>query len=144
MNQIILDSGATPLMFNNLDLFTNFTPNTQTLELAYGSTIHSAGAGTVKVKLAHCFLKLKNCLLVKSLAYNLISLRAIMKPNFKIITNENKTFSLPDQNNSLILNGTYSSGNFELSVNQNTALAIRTANQLAKILHQSASHPSLE
>ncbi|MBW0553849.1 hypothetical protein O181_093564, partial [Austropuccinia psidii MF-1] len=143
-NQIILDSGATTSMFNNSDLFTNFTPNTQTIELADGSTIHSAGTGTVKIELPHCFLELKNCLLVKSLAYNLISLGAIMKPNFKITTNKNKTFDLQDQNNELILNGTYNSGNFELSVNQNTALAVKTTNQLAKILHQSAGHPSQE
>ncbi|MBW0554527.1 hypothetical protein O181_094242 [Austropuccinia psidii MF-1] len=121
-NQIILDSGATTLMFNNLSLFTNFKPNTQTIELAEGSTIHLASTGTVKIELTHCFLKLKNFLLVKSLAYNLISLRAIMKPNFKIITNKNKTFSLLDQNNNIILNGTYNSGNFELSVNQKKSL----------------------
>ncbi|MBW0469789.1 hypothetical protein O181_009504 [Austropuccinia psidii MF-1] len=96
-------------MFNNLDLFTNSTPNTQTIKLADGSTIHSAGTGTVKIELPHCFLELKNCLLVKSLAYNLISLGAIMNPNFKITTNKNKTFNSRDQNNNLTLNGTYSS-----------------------------------
>ncbi|MBW0504908.1 hypothetical protein O181_044623 [Austropuccinia psidii MF-1] len=143
-NQIILDSGATTSMFNNSSLFTNFTPNTQTIELADGSTIHLAGTGTVKIELNHCFLKLKNCLLVKYLAYNLISLGAIMKPNFKTITNKNKTFNLLDQNSDIILNGTYSSSNFELSVNQNTALEVKTTNQLAKILHQPAGHPSLE
>ncbi|MBW0499572.1 hypothetical protein O181_039287 [Austropuccinia psidii MF-1] len=127
-NQIILDSGATTSMFNNSSLFTNFTPNTQTIELADGSTIHLAGTGTVKIELTDCFLKLKNCLLFKSLAHNLISLGAIMKPNFQILTNKNKTFSLLDQNNNIILNGTYSSRNFELTVNQNTALAVKTTN----------------
>ncbi|MBW0468182.1 hypothetical protein O181_007897 [Austropuccinia psidii MF-1] len=131
-------------MFNNPSLFTSFTPRTQTIKLADGSTIHATGIGTIKLELHHCFLELKNCLLVKSLAYNLISLGAIMKPNFKIITKENKTFNLLNQNNELILNGTYNTGNFELTVNQNKALAIKTTDQISKTLHQLAGNPSLD
>ncbi|MBW0525498.1 hypothetical protein O181_065213 [Austropuccinia psidii MF-1] len=130
-NQIILDSGATTSMFNTPSLFTNFTPRTQTIELADGSAIHASGTGTIELELHHCFLEVKNCLLLKFLAYKLISLGAIMKPNFEIITKENKAFNLLDQKNEIILHGTYSTKTFELTISQKTALAIKTTYQIS-------------
>ncbi|MBW0480470.1 hypothetical protein O181_020185 [Austropuccinia psidii MF-1] len=66
-NQIILDSGATTSMSNNPALFINLTKKHQNVELAEGSTILATGFGNVHVELPHCYLQLKNCLLVKSL-----------------------------------------------------------------------------
>ncbi|MBW0512901.1 hypothetical protein O181_052616 [Austropuccinia psidii MF-1] len=144
MNQKILNSGATTSMFNNPSLFTNFTPRTQTIKLGDRSTIHAAGTGTIKLGLHHFFLELKNFLLIKYLDYNLISLGAIMKPKFKIITKEKETFNLLDHNNELILHGTYNTGNFELTINQHKALAIKITDQIRKTLHQLTGDPSLE
>ncbi|MBW0514410.1 hypothetical protein O181_054125 [Austropuccinia psidii MF-1] len=88
---IILDSGATTSMFEDLTMFTNITQLTQPIELADGSTIQASGTRTVQIELQHCILDLSNCLFIKDLSYNLIGLGTIMKPNYKILTQE-KTF----------------------------------------------------
>ncbi|MBW0584237.1 hypothetical protein O181_123952, partial [Austropuccinia psidii MF-1] len=144
-NQIILDSGATTSMFNNPALFIDLTKKHQRVELADGSTILATGFGNVQVKLPHCFLQLKNCLLVKSLAYNLVSLRSIMKPRYKITTLNDNYFNLTDDNDELILSGTYQAGNFEVIYDNPKALA--SSAEIKKntlILHQAAGHPSSE
>ncbi|MBW0501636.1 hypothetical protein O181_041351 [Austropuccinia psidii MF-1] len=144
-NKIILDSGETTSMFNNPALFINLTEKHQNVELADGSTILATGFGNVQVELPHCYLQLKNCLLVKSLAYNLLSLGSIMKPKYKITTLNNKYFNLIDDNDELILSGTYRAGNFEVIHDNPRALA--SSGELkndALILHQAAGHPSTQ
>ncbi|MBW0466023.1 hypothetical protein O181_005738 [Austropuccinia psidii MF-1] len=144
-NQIILDSGATNSMFNNPALFINLTKTHQNVELADGSTILATGFGNVQVELTHCYLQLKNFLLVKSLAYNLVSLGSIMKPKYKIITLDNKYFYLMDDNNELILNRTYQAGSFE--VIHTKPRALESSGELknhALIVHQAAGHPCTE
>ncbi|MBW0515701.1 hypothetical protein O181_055416 [Austropuccinia psidii MF-1] len=144
-NQIILDSGATTSMFNNPALFINLTKKHHKVELADGSTILTTGFGNVQVKLPHCYLQLKNFLLVKSLAYNLVSLGSIMKPKYKITTLNNNYFNLTDDNDGLILSGTYQGGTFEVIHDNPKALA--SSGELkndALILHQAAGHPSRE
>ncbi|MBW0508264.1 hypothetical protein O181_047979 [Austropuccinia psidii MF-1] len=131
-------------MFNEPEIFTNITQLTQQLELADGSTIQASGSGTVQIKLPHCILELSNCLLVKNLSYNLISLGAIMKPNYKILTHDKKLFELIDHNNNIVINGTFNSGNFELTTKQNQDLATITNHNNILTLHQAAAHPSPE
>ncbi|MBW0563578.1 hypothetical protein O181_103293 [Austropuccinia psidii MF-1] len=111
-NSIILDSGATTSMFTNPKLFTKIAKLTQTIELADGSTILASGTGTVRIKLSPCFLDLSDCLLVENLSYNLISLGQILKPNYKLTSNKNKAFQVLDQNNDLIIKGSFKCGNF--------------------------------
>ncbi|MBW0541300.1 hypothetical protein O181_081015 [Austropuccinia psidii MF-1] len=142
-NQIILDSGATTSMFNNPALFINLTKKHQKVELADGSTILATGFGNFQVELPHCYLQLKNCLLVKSLAYNLVSVGSIMKPKYKITTLNSNYFNLTDDNGELILSVTYQAGNFEVIHDIPKALA--SSGELKKnalILHQAAGHPS--
>ncbi|MBW0479872.1 hypothetical protein O181_019587 [Austropuccinia psidii MF-1] len=142
-NQIILDSGATTSMFDNPALFINLTEEHQKVELADGSTNLATGFGNVQVELPHCYLQLKNCLLVKSLAYNLVSLGSIMKPKYKITTLNDNYFNLTDNNGELILSGTYQAGNFEVIHDNPKALA--SSGELkndALILHQAAGQPS--
>ncbi|MBW0472151.1 hypothetical protein O181_011866 [Austropuccinia psidii MF-1] len=141
---IILDSGETTSMFNNPEIFTNITQITQKIELANGSIIQASGAGTVQIKLPHCILILSNCLLVKNLSYNLISLGAIMKPNYKILTHDNKPFEFDDHNNSIMLDRTFNSGKFEVTIERNQALATITNHNNILTLHQAAGHPSPE
>ncbi|MBW0530696.1 hypothetical protein O181_070411 [Austropuccinia psidii MF-1] len=138
---LILDSGATTSMFNAPKIFTNITQLSQQIEKADGSHIQASGTGTVQIKLLHCILELSNCLLVKNLSYNLISLGAIRKPNYKIFTHDNKIFELVDHNNSTILNGNYNSGNFEVTIEGNKALATITNHNNILTLHQAAGHP---
>ncbi|MBW0480890.1 hypothetical protein O181_020605 [Austropuccinia psidii MF-1] len=128
-------------MFNNPEIFTNRTQLTQKIELANGSTIQASGTGTVQIKLPHCILNLSNCLLVKNLSYNLISLGTIMKPNYKSLTHDKNPFELVDPNNDIIPNGTFTSGNFEVTIEQNQALATITNHNILN-LHQAARHPS--
>ncbi|MBW0507647.1 hypothetical protein O181_047362 [Austropuccinia psidii MF-1] len=121
--QIILDSGATTSIFNNPALFINLTKKHQNIELANGSTILATGFGNFQVELTDCYLQLKHCILVESLAYNLVSLGSIMKPKYNITTQDNKYFNLMDNDNEIILNGAYQGGNFEVIHAKTRALA---------------------
>ncbi|MBW0538472.1 hypothetical protein O181_078187 [Austropuccinia psidii MF-1] len=141
---IILNSGATTSMFNDPKIFTNIAQLTQQIELANGSTIQASGTGTVQIELPHCILELSNCLLVKNLSYNLISLGTIVKPNYKILTHDNKLFELVDHNNNIILNGTFNSGNFEVTIEGNKALATIKNHNNILTLHQASRNPSPE
>ncbi|MBW0523598.1 hypothetical protein O181_063313 [Austropuccinia psidii MF-1] len=67
-----------------------------------------------------------------------------MKPNYKILTHDNKLFELFDHNNNKILNGTFNSGNFEITIEENKALATITNHDNILTLHQAAGHPSPE
>ncbi|MBW0496515.1 hypothetical protein O181_036230 [Austropuccinia psidii MF-1] len=131
-------------MFNDPKIFTNITQLTQQIELAKGSTIQASVTRTVQTELPHCILELSNCLLVNKLSYNLMSLGAIMKPNYKILTHNNKLFKLVDHNNNIILNGTFNSGNFEVTIEQNQDLATITNHKNILTLNQAAGHPSSE
>ncbi|MBW0466609.1 hypothetical protein O181_006324 [Austropuccinia psidii MF-1] len=106
-NSILLDSGATTSMFNNPKIVTKISKLPQTIELADGSTILASGTGTVWIEIPHCFLDLSDFLLVENLLSNLISLGKILKPNYKRLSYENKDFQVCDQNNNLIVRGSF-------------------------------------
>ncbi|MBW0554372.1 hypothetical protein O181_094087 [Austropuccinia psidii MF-1] len=109
-------------MFNNPKVFTNISKLTQTIELADGSTILASGTGTVRIKLSHCLLDLSDCLIVENLSYNLISLGQILKPNYKLTSYKNKTFHVLNQNDNLIIKGSFKGGNFEVNTEKELAL----------------------
>ncbi|MBW0510059.1 hypothetical protein O181_049774 [Austropuccinia psidii MF-1] len=67
-----------------------------------------------------------------------------MKPNYKILTHNNKLFKLVDHNNNIILNGAFNSGSFEVTIEQNQALAIITKHNNILTLNQAAGHPCPE
>ncbi|MBW0559945.1 hypothetical protein O181_099660 [Austropuccinia psidii MF-1] len=123
-------------------MFTNITQLTQLIELADRSTIQASGTGKVLIELQHCTLYLSNCLFVKDLSYNLISLGSIMKPNYTILTHNKKRFELTDHKNNIILNGTFSFGKFEVTVEQNQSSTSLTNPSNILTLHQDAGHPS--
>ncbi|MBW0545924.1 hypothetical protein O181_085639 [Austropuccinia psidii MF-1] len=131
-------------MFNNPKLFIKISKLTQTIELADRSTILASGTGTVRIKLSHCFLDLSNCLLVENLLYNLISLGKILKPNYKLTTNKNKAFQVLDQNNNLIIKGSFKCGNFEINTENKLALTTASHSNKSLTIRQAASHPSPE
>ncbi|MBW0561476.1 hypothetical protein O181_101191 [Austropuccinia psidii MF-1] len=109
-------------MFNNPKVFTNISKLTQNIELADGSTILASRSGTVRIELSHCLLDLSDCLLVENLSYNLISLGQILKPNYKLTSYENKTFQVLDQNDNLIIKGSFKGGNFDVNTEKKLAL----------------------
>ncbi|MBW0511823.1 hypothetical protein O181_051538 [Austropuccinia psidii MF-1] len=67
-----------------------------------------------------------------------------MKPNYKILTHNNKPFELVDHNKNVILNGTFNSGKFEVTIEQNQALATIINHNNILTLHQATGHPSPE
>ncbi|MBW0577895.1 hypothetical protein O181_117610 [Austropuccinia psidii MF-1] len=131
-------------MFNNPKVFTNISKLTQTIKLADGSTILASGTGTVRIELSHCLLDLSDCLLVENLSYNLISLGQILKPNYKLTSYENKTFQVLDQNDNLIIKGSFKGGNFEVNTENKLALTTISHSNQFLTLHQAAGHPSPE
>ncbi|MBW0550457.1 hypothetical protein O181_090172 [Austropuccinia psidii MF-1] len=131
-------------MFNNPKVFTNISKLTQTIELADRSTILASGTGTVWIKLSLCLLDLSDCLLVENLLYSLISLGQILKPNYKLTSYKNKTFQVLDQNDNLIIKGSFKGGNFEVNTENELALTTISHSNQSLTLHQAAGHPSPE
>ncbi|MBW0523676.1 hypothetical protein O181_063391 [Austropuccinia psidii MF-1] len=66
-----------------------------------------------------------------------------MKPKYKITTLNDNYFNLTDNNDEVIISGTYQAGNFEVIHDNPKALAsIGGLKNNALILHQAAGHPS--
>ncbi|MBW0478501.1 hypothetical protein O181_018216 [Austropuccinia psidii MF-1] len=131
-------------MFNNPKIFTKISKLTQTVELANRSTILSAGNRTVRIKPSHCFLDLSDCLLVENLLYNLISLGQILKPNYKLLSYENKDLQVCDQNKNLIVKRSFKCGNFKVNIKNELSLTTVSCPKNPLTPHQAARHPSPE
>ncbi|MBW0568977.1 hypothetical protein O181_108692 [Austropuccinia psidii MF-1] len=139
---IILDSGATNCMFNHMSYFTKFKDSTQAILLANGSQITAKGIGTVKIKLPHSYLEIKETLSCPDLSNCLLSMGSLLKNHYILQPLNNNSFKITDQSNRTILDGDYSSGALIVKQFQpsSTSYANTTPNKLVT-LHQSSGHP---
>ncbi|MBW0467241.1 hypothetical protein O181_006956 [Austropuccinia psidii MF-1] len=107
---IILDSGATDSMFNQLSYFIDFVESPRTIVLANGSQITAKGIGTVKIELPHTHLKIQNTLFCPELSNCLLSMGALLKNQYILQPLNNNKFQIIDQSKNVLLDGNYSSG----------------------------------
>ncbi|MBW0544655.1 hypothetical protein O181_084370 [Austropuccinia psidii MF-1] len=99
---IILDSGATDSMFNQLSYFIDFTESPRAIVLANGSQITAKGIGTVKIELPHSHLKIKNTLYCPELSNCLISMGALLKNHYILQPLNNDKFQIINQSNKVL------------------------------------------
>ena len=79
----MLDSGCTSHMTGSKELMTELRPNTDHLTVTYGNKSKTEVKGLGKVVVAKD-ITLVNVMLVESLGYNLMSVRALNKINFDV------------------------------------------------------------
>ncbi|MBW0535166.1 hypothetical protein O181_074881 [Austropuccinia psidii MF-1] len=107
---IILDSGATDSMFNQLSYFVNFSESPRTIVLANGSQITAKGIGTVKIELPHSHLEVQNTLYCPELSNCLLSMGTLLKNHYVLQPLDNNKFQIIDKSKNVLLDGDYSSG----------------------------------
>ncbi|MBW0593872.1 hypothetical protein O181_133587, partial [Austropuccinia psidii MF-1] len=140
---IILDSGATDCMSNQLSYFIDFIKSLGTIGLENGSQIVAKGLGTIKIELPHSNLKIKNMLHYPALSNCLLSMGSLLKNHYILQPLNSNKFQIIDQSNSILLDGDYSSGTFFITQAQQhqTNTLLSPSNRLI-MLHQSSGHPS--
>ncbi|MBW0532198.1 hypothetical protein O181_071913, partial [Austropuccinia psidii MF-1] len=115
---IILDSGATDSMFNQLSYFVNIIESPRIIFLANGSQITAKGIGTVKIELPHSHLKIQNTLYCPELPNCLLSMGALLKNHYILQPLDNNKFQIIDQSKKVLLDGDYSSGTLIITQSQ--------------------------
>ncbi|MBW0479851.1 hypothetical protein O181_019566 [Austropuccinia psidii MF-1] len=140
---IILDSGATDSMFNQLSYFVDFIESPRTIVLANGSQITAKGIGTVKIKLPNSHLKIQNILYCPELSNCLLSIGALLKNHYILQPLDNNKFQMIDQSKKVLLDGDYSSGTLIITQGQkHQTNSILSVSNRIMTLHQSSGHPS--
>ena len=79
----VVDSGCTSHMTGSKEIMTELRPNTNNSTVTYGDKSKSEVKSLGKVVVARD-ITLVNVMLVESLGYNLMSVRALNKMNFEI------------------------------------------------------------
>src|SRR4051812_1678107 len=79
----VLDSGCTSHMTRSKDIITEMRPNHDHITVSYGDKSKSEVLGLGKVVVAHN-ISLVDVMLVETLGYNLLSVRALGKMSFAI------------------------------------------------------------
>ncbi|MBW0505467.1 hypothetical protein O181_045182, partial [Austropuccinia psidii MF-1] len=142
---IILDSGATDSMFNQLSYFVNLIKSPRTIVLANGSQITAKGIGTVKIELPHSHLEVQNTLYCPELSNCLLSMGTLLKNHYILQPLDNNKFQIVDKSKNVLLDGNYSSGTLIVTqALQHLKNSVLSAPDQIMTLHQSSGHLSSE
>ena len=83
----VLDSGCTSHMTGSKDIITEMRPNLDNITVSYGDKSKSQVLGLGKVVAAHD-ISLVDVMLVETLGYNLLSIRALGKMGFAVFIDD--------------------------------------------------------
>ena len=98
-NAMIIDSGTTQHMFNQLDIFEDITPRESHITCANAQRIKSIHIRTVEVNNTGVSETLRNVLYAPELQYNLVSVRALTKDGKDVLFKQDGTVETIDENN---------------------------------------------
>lgn len=151
ISEIVLDSGASASIFKSPSYFTTpsylttLSPTNKNVYLANGKQIKATGKGTVFLILPLMKLSLQNCLLVSSLATNLLCMGTFLQKKHTIALGGDNKFQVKNNLSNIFMAGTFHSGNFVIHQGQHAALNTSTLTPSKLMtLHEPTRHPSID